>query len=100
MTDDTDAGRFPELVGMVHLPALPGTPGFDGDRVAIRERAVADAEALVDGGMNAVLVESFGDAPFSPGKVPRPVVASMTALVGAVRRAVDVPVGVKKPTAR
>jgi membrane complex biogenesis BtpA family protein len=85
---------FPELVGMVHLPALPGTPGFDGDRATLRERAVADAEALVAGGMDAVLVENFGDSPFHPDEVPRHVVASMTALVGAVRRAVDVPVGV------
>ncbi|WP_254822129.1 BtpA/SgcQ family protein [Haloglomus halophilum] len=94
MTEDTGSGAVPELVGMVHLPALPGTPGFDGDRATLRERAVADAEALVAGGMDAVLVENFGDVPFHPGEVPRHVVASMTALVGAVRRAVDVPVGV------
>jgi membrane complex biogenesis BtpA family protein len=93
MTEVT-ADAFPELVGMVHLPALPGAPGFDGDRATLRERAVADAEALVAGGMDAVLVENFGDTPFHPGEVPRHVVASMTALVGAVRRAVDVPVGV------
>ncbi|WP_276261299.1 BtpA/SgcQ family protein [Haloglomus litoreum] len=85
---------FPELVGMVHLPALPGAPGFDGDRATLRERAVEDAEALVAGGMDAVLVENFGDAPFHPGEVPRHTLTELTALVGAVRRAVDVPVGV------
>jgi membrane complex biogenesis BtpA family protein len=84
----------PQLIGMVHLPALPGAPGFDGDRGTVREHAVADAEALEAGGMDAVLVENFGDAPFHPGEVPQHVVASMTAFVGAVRRAVDVPVGV------
>jgi membrane complex biogenesis BtpA family protein len=93
MTEATD-DTFPELVGMVHLPALPGAPGFDGDRAAIRERAVEDAEALVAGGMDAVLVENFGDAPFHPGEVPRHTLTELTALVGAVRRAVDVPVGV------
>jgi membrane complex biogenesis BtpA family protein len=92
--DESDGAGLPELVGMVHLPALPGAPGFDGDREALRERAVADAEALVEGGMDAVLVENFGDAPFHPDAVPRHVVASMTALVDAVGRAVDVPVGV------
>jgi membrane complex biogenesis BtpA family protein len=90
----TEPTTLPELVGMVHLPALPGAPDYDGDRTAIQERAVADAEALVAGGMDAVLVENFGDAPFHPGEVPRHVVASMTTLVGAVRRAVDVHVGV------
>jgi membrane complex biogenesis BtpA family protein len=92
--DTTDTAGMPELVGMVHLPALPGAPGFDGDREALRERAVADAEALVGEGMDAVLVENFGDAPFHPGAVPRHVVAAMTTLVDAVGRAVDVPVGV------
>lgn len=90
----TETTTVPPLVGMVHLPALPGSPDFSGDRDTTRERAVADAEALEAGGMDAVLVENFGDIPFHPGEVPRHIVASMTALVGAVRRAVDVPVGV------
>jgi len=56
------------IVGMVHLPALPGAPGYDpeGGREAIRDRALADAEALVVGGADAVLVENYGDTPFYP----------------------------------
>jgi hypothetical protein len=84
----------PGVVGMVHLPPLPGAPRFDGDRAAIRDRAVRDAEALAAGGVDAILVENFGDAPFYPDDVPKHVVASMTALVGAVADAVDLPVGV------
>ena len=82
------------VVGMVHLPPLPGSPRYDGDRAAIRERALRDARALVDGGVDGVLVENFGDAPFYPDDVPRHVVASMTDVVGRVVGAVDVPVGV------
>lgn len=82
------------VIGMVHLPALPGAPGFEGDRGAVRERALADARALDTGGVDAVLVENFGDAPFYPERVPAHVVASMTDLVGRVARTVDVPVGV------
>jgi membrane complex biogenesis BtpA family protein len=82
------------VAGMVHLPPLPGAPGFDGDRDALRARALADAETLVAGGVDAVVVENFGDAPFYPASVPKHVVAEMTALVGAVTDAVDVPVGV------
>jgi membrane complex biogenesis BtpA family protein len=87
---DTDA----PIVGMVHLPPLPGAPRYDGDRAAIRERAVADAEALESGGADAVLVENFGDAPFHPDGVPKHVVSEMTRAVGAVRDAVSLPVGV------
>jgi hypothetical protein len=116
----SDANR---IVGMVHLDPLPGAPGFDdtgwddgqrdggqgggrGDtdpegarttgrgRDRIRDRAVADARALVAGGVDALLVENFGDAPFYPSSVPAHVVASMTDVVGQVIDAVDRPVGV------
>ncbi len=89
---ETDVER--SLVGMVHLPPLPGAPGYGGSREALRERAVADARALEAGGMDAVLVENFGDAPFHPEDVPDHTVAEMTAAVGAVREAVSLPVGV------
>lgn len=93
---DTDAvfETATPLVGMVHLPALPGAPDADLSREAIRDRAVADAEALAEGGMDAVVVENYGDAPFYPDAVPKHVVAEMTAVTRAVRAAVDVPVGV------
>mgnify|MGYP006273829063 FL=1 len=91
MTLDFDADP---VIGMVHLPPLPGAPRFDGDRDAVRERAVADAETLESGGVDAIVVENFGDAPFYPDSVPPHVVASMTDLVGRVARAVDLPVGV------
>ncbi|RRJ31694.1 BtpA/SgcQ family protein [Halocatena pleomorpha] len=82
------------IIGMVHLDPLPGAPQFDGDRAAIRQRALDDARALTAGGVDAVIVENFGDAPFYPTDVPTHVVAEMTSLVGAVADVVDVPVGV------
>jgi hypothetical protein len=84
----------PGVIGMVHLPPLPGAPRYAGDRQAISERARSDARALEAGGVDGVLVENFGDAPFYPEDVPRHAVASMTALVRDVVEAVDVPVGV------
>jgi membrane complex biogenesis BtpA family protein len=92
MLDRFDADR--PLVGMVHLPPLPGAPRYDGNRAAVRERALTDARALADGGIDGLIVENFGDAPFYPEEVPDHVVAEMTALVGAVRAAVPAPVGV------
>jgi hypothetical protein len=91
MTDvfDDDA-----IVGMVHLPPLPGSPRFEGDRDGIVARARRDARALAAGGVDAVLVENYGDAPFFPDGVPPHVVASMTRAVDEVCREVDCPVGV------
>jgi len=70
--------------GVVHLAALPGAPRFAGSFEAVLERAVSDARALVDGGVDALLVENFGDAPFFAGSVPPETVAAMARALGAV----------------
>lgn len=85
---------FPRLVGMVHLPALPGAPRFGGDFEEVLTAAVRDAEVLAEAGFDAVLVENYGDAPFFPDDVPKITVAAMTRAVAAVRAAVEIPVGV------
>ena len=82
------------VVGMIHLDALPGAPAFTGDREAIREAMLRDARRLEDGGVDGLLVENFGDAPFYPDDVPKHVVASMTALVRDLAQAVELPLGV------
>ncbi|WP_408959038.1 BtpA/SgcQ family protein [Natrinema sp. 74] len=82
------------VIGMVHLPALPGAPGFDGDRDAVRTRALEDARTLETGGVDGLILENFGDAPFYPEDVPHHVVAELTAVASAVTDAVDVPVGI------
>ena len=82
------------IIGMVHLPPLPGSPGFDGDRDAIVERARSDAHTLVDGGVDAILLENFGDTPFYPDRVPPHVVAHMTAIAREIVETVTVPIGI------
>lgn len=82
------------IVGMVHLAPLPGAPGWAGSMDAVLERAVDEACALEEGGLDGVLVENYGDSPFHPARVPAETVAAMAVAVGEVVRAVDVPVGV------
>lgn len=82
------------LIGMVHLQPLPGSPRWGGSMEAVLERAAADARALEEGGMDAVMVENFLDAPFYPGRVPPETVAALTVAVREVSRAVALPVGV------
>ena len=81
------------VIGMVHLPPLPGAPGFQS-REHVRSRAISDARALASGGVDGLLVENFGDAPFFPDEVPRHIVAELTAATKAVADGVDCPIGV------
>jgi membrane complex biogenesis BtpA family protein len=82
------------LIGVVHLDPLPGSPRYGGSMRDILARAAADALALAGGGMDGLLVENFGDAPFFADMVPAETIAAMTRLCSAVIEAVSIPVGV------
>jgi membrane complex biogenesis BtpA family protein len=87
-------GSASPVVGMVHLPPLPGSPRFAGDRKELRGRALADAFSLVEGGADALLVENYGDAPYYPDEVPSHTVAEMTAIARELGIGVEVPYGI------
>lgn len=82
------------LIGMVHLPALPGAVDAADPLDPIVERAVGEAQCLADCGFDAVLVENFGDVPFLAATVEPHTVAAMAIVLREVRRAVRVSVGV------
>jgi len=83
------------LIGMVHLPPLPGSPRWDGSMERAIAVALADARALVDNGMDALIVENYGDAPFTRGRVGAATVAAMAVIAHEIRRALpDAPLGV------
>jgi membrane complex biogenesis BtpA family protein len=84
------------LIGDVHLPPLPGTPRYRGETLAtLIDRACADAEAFVAGGMDGVLVENHGDIPFlQPGEIGPEIIAAMAVIAKAVADSVGVPLGI------
>jgi membrane complex biogenesis BtpA family protein len=82
------------VIGVLHASPLPGSPRDAGDLPAVVDAVLRDAEALSSGGVQALLLENFGDAPFFPRRVPAATVAHLTALAGAVRRAFDLPLGI------
>ncbi len=75
------------LIGVLHLPPLPGAPRQGPGMARILEGAVRDARVLAQGGAQAVIVENLGDAPFA--ELVEPHVCAMLAVVaGHVLRAV------------
>ncbi|MBI5628676.1 MAG: BtpA/SgcQ family protein, partial [Candidatus Rokubacteria bacterium] len=82
------------LIGMVHLLPLPGSPRWGGSMDKVIERALEDARALKAGGLDTLLVENYGDVPFTAGRVEAATVAAMTAVIVEIKRAVPLPIGV------
>lgn len=82
------------LIGMVHLPALPGSANASRAVRAIAIDAIKDAKLLEKSGFDAVIVENFGDAPFAPIDAPKESLAAMAIVVRDVVDAVRIPVGV------
>jgi hypothetical protein len=82
------------IVGMVHLPPLSGSPRSAAAIDAILESAMRDAARLVEGGVDGVLVENYGDTPFAPGRVPAVTVAAMAIVVRRLVESLRCPVGV------
>jgi membrane complex biogenesis BtpA family protein len=89
--------RLPALVGVIHLPALAGTPGAPAAADALQRAgllAVREAKALEQAGFDGLIIENFGDAPFYKTQVPPETIASMAIVCAAVREAVKIPIGV------
>ncbi len=81
------------FIGVVHLKALPGAPGWHGDMHRVINHAVADAVALNRGGAHALFIENFGDVPFTRGAVGPETVAGMSAVACAISKHVRMPIG-------
>jgi membrane complex biogenesis BtpA family protein len=82
------------IIGMLHVPALPGSPRNSMTFSAITDFVLADAAALTEGGADGLMLENFGDVPFFPSRVPAHTVAFLTALAMEVRASFSLPLGI------
>lgn len=82
------------LIGMLHLPALPGSPHYTGNMQAVIDAALRDAQILDDAGFAGLIIENLGDAPYYPDHVPAETVAAMSVVAAHVRQQTKLPIGV------
>jgi membrane complex biogenesis BtpA family protein len=82
------------VIGVVHLAPLPGAPHWGGDFAAISARARADLLALAEGGVDAAIIENFGDVPFRAGTVDPETVAALARIVTELRPLTALPLGI------
>ncbi|RLG87202.1 MAG: hypothetical protein DRO18_03490 [Thermoprotei archaeon] len=82
------------VIGMVHLRPLPNTPKYRDESIdELLDHALREAKALIEGGIDAILVENFNDVPYEPKPSDPIVVSVMTLIVNEIRK-LGVPVGV------
>jgi membrane complex biogenesis BtpA family protein len=84
------------IIGMVHLWPLPGSPGYTGDGMgAILDHALRDAEALLEGEVDALIVENMWDLPYYAGtEVPVAAIAAQAVTARKIVEMANVPVGI------
>jgi membrane complex biogenesis BtpA family protein len=83
------------LIGVIHLPPLPGTPRSTASIDQIVEQATAEARLYAGAGYHGLIIENMGDRPYLRRSVGPEVVAAMTAAGRAVAGTVDLPLGVQ-----
>lgn len=87
-------GAAKPVIGMLHVPALPGSPANALTFDEIRRWVLEDAEALASGGVDGLMLENFGDVPFYPGRVPPHTVAFLAVLAAQVKGRFALPLGI------
>ncbi len=85
------------IIGMVHLMPLPGSPAYEGWGIdEVVEAALRDARALVEGGVDGLIVENMWDLPYYSGssRIPPEEIAAHAVAAREVVKEVNVPVGI------
>jgi membrane complex biogenesis BtpA family protein len=83
------------LIGMLHIPALPGTPGHEAGINQIIDHACAEATTLASLGYHSLLLENMHDLPYLKSAVGPEIVACMTMVAAAVARETNLPLGIQ-----
>lgn len=79
------------IIGVIHLKPLQ--PPMHSDFSEVLDSALRDARALEEGGVDALLIENFGDKPFLKTATPE-TVASMTAIAKDIAKDTSLPLGI------
>ena len=83
------------IIGMCHLPALPGDPSYDsaGGMAAILAHGRREITALQEGGVDGILISNEFSLPYLTQTEPITAIA-MARVIGELRAELSVPFGV------
>ena len=82
------------IIGMIHMPPLPGAPDSKLSMKQLTEFALSEADKLEAAGLDACIVENVGDVPLFKENLPPYTVAAMANVTKAVVGHTKMKVGV------
>ncbi len=80
------------VIGVLHLDPLPSSPLYESYE-GVMDNALRDARALAEGGVDAILIENYGDKPFLK-EVDRVTVSCMSVIAWEVKKETGLPIGI------
>jgi len=83
------------VIGMIHVGALPGTPGSRLPMREVEAQAVAECRVYRDGGVHGIAIENMHDVPYLRGGVGPEITAAMTIVARAVKAESGLPCGIQ-----
>jgi len=89
-------GRDCALIGVIHLPALPGAAGYGGNLTEIIHSSIAEALLYKECEFDALIVENTHDTPYLKGADVGPeTTAAMTVICQSLKSETKMPIGVQ-----
>ncbi|XP_067636737.1 uncharacterized protein F13E9.13, mitochondrial isoform X2 [Eurosta solidaginis] len=86
------------VIAMVHVDALPGTPDYKGNWRSIVDKAIREAQIYVKHKVDAILIENMHDVPYLPSRLLGPeTVACLARISNEIRQTVpaEIPCGLQ-----
>lgn len=80
------------IIGVVHLSPLPGSPRFES-LARVERRAIYDVERLMEGGVDGIIIENYGDRPFEK-KTSDMTVSALSEICSKIKETFKGPIGV------
>ena len=83
-----------QIYGVVHLKSLPGSPSNKFSIDEIIKSAQEDVKSLINGGVDGIIIENFGDTPFVKDNISKRTLASFTTVVENLTIEGEIKVGI------
>ncbi len=88
-------GESKAVIGMIHVPALPGTPNYGGNVKDIIKKSLEEAKIYRQCGVSALMIENMHDTPYINRKVGHEISALMAIIAYEIKNLTQSAVGIQ-----